>query len=386
MSQAIAFRAGACRHRKSLVYSIPFQAGQRIMLPLNNVGYLNELQIMLNLTVTLGVAITVGTTTDDQAAASNFLPYVNLQTPQGEQVWTTNSRDLYDFQYRLFFGDQGALGIPSAAPPLFATGNNAAQAQGGPVAFDPAYAMYVLATTTAQTVIVRFRVPVAFSDGDNFDMGMLMRQISNNQFYLTLQMAQTTDLFGNATGGTFTTSTVTGSIIVEEIYYEAVASNGPVQPPNFTNIVRLRSAQTSSLVAGLNDLRYDQGPVLCDALIRPMNTGVADTTAPTTTVNPSNIGYIQLLANLGNEVDNRTGYRLRYDNALHLGKVMRPGVFHEDFFDDCGGGTIVNVTRMRDFINSNAASQIDFWLQYNGTPGAGSNIAAFYREVVALGG
>jgi len=386
MAQAIPFRAGACRHRKSLVYSLPFQAGQRVMLPLNNVGYLNELQIMLNLTVTFGSAVTVGTTTDDQAAASNFLPYINLQTPQGEQVWTTNSRDIYDFQYRLFHGAQGALGIPSTAPPLFASGNNAAQAQGGPVAFDPSYAMYVLATTTAQSVIVRYRIPVAFNDGDNFDMGLLMRQISNNQFYLTLQMAQTTDLFGNATGGTFTTATVTGSVIVEEIYYEAVASGGPVVPPNFTNIVRLRSAQTSGLVNGLNDLRYDQGPVLCDAFIRPMNAGVADTTGPGATTNPSNIGYIQLLANLGNEVDNRTGYRLRYDNAEHLGKVLRPGVFHEDFFDDCGGGTLVNVTRMRDLINSNAASQIDFWVQYLGTPGAGSNLAAFYREVVALGG
>ena len=357
------------------------------MVPLNNVGYLAELQIMLNLSLTTGTAVTAGSTYDGQAAASNFLPFINLQTPQGEQVWTTNSRDLYDFQYRLFHADQGITSAANpAAPPQFGSGNNALLAQGGPVAFDPSYSMYVLATTTAQSIIVRYRIPVSFNDGDNFDMGLLMRQISNSQFYLTLQMAQTTDLWGNSTGGTFTTATVTGSVIIEEIYYEAVANNGPVQPPNFTNIVRLRSNQTSSLVNGLNDLRYDQGPVLTDAFIRPMNAGVADTTAPTGTVNPSNIAYIQFLANLANEVDNRTGYRLRYDNAAHLGKALRPGVFHEDFFDDTGGGSAVNVTRMRDFINSNASSQLDFWVSYAGSPGAGSNLAVFYREVVALGG
>jgi hypothetical protein len=230
---------------------------------------------------------------------------------------------------------------------------------------------------------MRFRIPVSFNDGDQFDMGLLMRQISNSQFYLTLQMAQVTDLIGAGTGA-FTS--VTGSIIVEEIYYEAVANNGPVMAPNFTNIVRLRSNQTSSLVNGNNDLRYDQGPVLTDAFIRPMNAGAVDTTASSITAQPGNLGYVQFLANLANEVDNRTGYRLRYDNAQHLGKVLRPGIVHEDFFDDTGGGSAVNTTRMRDFINSNASSQLDFWVNYLGSPGANSFIAVFYREVVALGG
>jgi hypothetical protein len=363
MAQAIPFRAGACRHRKSLVYSLPFQAGQRVMLPLNNVGYLNELQIMLNLTVTFGSAVTVGTTTDDQAAASNFLPYINLQTPQGEQVWTTNSRDIYDFQYRLFHGAQGALGIPSNAPPLFASGNNAAQAQGGPVAFDPSYAMYVLATASAQSVIVRYRIPVAFNDGDNFDMGLLMRQISNNQFYLTLQMAQTTDLFGNATGGTFTTATVTGSVIVEEIYYEAVASGGPVVPPNFTNIVRLRSAQTSGLVNGLNDLRYDQGPVLCDAFIRPMNAGAVDTTAPSNTAQPGTSVTFNSspTSRTKSTIAPATGCAMTTPNISARSSARAS--FTRTFSTTLAAGRSVNVTRMRDLINSNASSQIDFWVQ-----------------------
>jgi hypothetical protein len=228
---------------------------------------------------------------------------------------------------------------------------------------------------------MRFRIPVSFNDGDQFDMGLLMRQISNSQFYLTLQMAAMADLVGAGTGA----QTVTGTMIVEEIYYEAVAVNGPVAPPNFTNIVRLRSNQTSGLVNGNNDLRYDQGPVLTDAFIRPMNAGAVDATAPSLTAQPGNLGYIQLLANLANEVDNRTGYRLRYDNAQHLGKVLRPGIVHEDFFDDTGGGDLVNTTKMRDFINSNACSQLDFWVNYLGSPGANSFIAVFYREVVALG-
>ena len=376
------------------MYSVPFVPGQRVMVPLNNVGYLAEIQIQLNIVLTLGTAVTGGTTTDGQAIASNWLPFVNLQTPQGEQVWTTNSRDLYDFQYRLFYGSQGANGLPSAAPAATTqgaatNGNSNTGANGGPIAFDPNWSFPNLATTTAQEVALRWRIPVSFNDGDNFDMGLLMRQISNSQFYLTIQMGQTTDLFGNATGGGVTSSTVSGAMIIEEIYYEAVAVNGPVQPPNFTNIVRLRSNQTSPLAQGLNDLRYDQGPVLTDAFIRVMNGGVVDATsstaAATTLGNPSQIGYIQFLANLANEVDNRTGLRIRYDNAQHLGKSLRAGVFHEDFFDDTAGGTAVNVTRMRDFINSNASSQLDFWVQYLGSPAAGSNLAVFYREVVALG-
>jgi hypothetical protein len=340
------------------------------MLPLNNVGYLAEIQIFLQLTAVVGTTLVP---TDAQAVYSNWLPFINLQTPQGEQVWTTNSRDLYDFQYRLFGSAQGALGQPSAAP--------ANASVGGSVVFDPSYLNYTALTPATYPVSMRFRIPVAFNDGDQFDMGLLMRQISNSQFYLTLQMAATADLVGAGTGA----QTVTGTMIVEEIYYEAVAVNGPVAPPNFTNIVRLRSNQTSGLVNGNNDLRYDQGPVLTDAFIRPMNAGAVDATAPSLAAQPGNLGYIQLLANLANEVDNRTGYRLRYDNAQHLGKVLRPGVVHEDFFDDTGGGDAVNVTKMRDFINSNACSQLDFWVNYLGSPGANSFIAVFYREVVALG-
>lgn len=370
--QAIPFRAGACRHRKSNVYSIPWASGQRVMLPLNNVGYLAEIQIWLQLSMTISTTLAP---TDAQALYSNLLPFINLQTPQGEQVWTTNARDIYDFQYRLFYGAQGLLGQPSAAP--------ANASQGGPVVFDPSFQNLTALTAGTYPISLRYRIPVSFNDGDQFDMGLLMRQISNSQFYLTLQMAAITDLIGSGTGAF---SAFTGNMIVEEIYYEAVAVNGPVNPPNFTNIVRLRSNQTSSLVNGNNDLRYDQGPVLTDALIRPMNAGAVDTTAPTNAVQPGNLGYIQFLANLANEVDNRTGYRLRYDNAEHLGKVMRPGVVHEDFFDDTGGGSAVNVTRMRDFINSNASSQLDFWVNYLGVPGVNSYIAVFYREVVALGG
>jgi hypothetical protein len=372
MAQAIPFRAGACRHRKSTVYSVPWATGQRVMIPLNNVGYLAEIQIQLNLSVVVSTTLAP---TDAQALYSNYLPFINLQTPQGEQVWTTNSRDIYDFNYRLHSSAQGLAGQPAAA-----LGN---ASQGGPVAFDPSYITFTALTPATYPVLLRYRIPVSFNDGDNFDMGLLMRQISNSQFYLTLQMASLQDLIGAGTGAV---TGITGTVIVEEIYYEAVANNGQVQPPNFTNIVRLRSSQTSGLVNGLNDLRYDQGPVLTDAFIRIMNNGAVDTTAPSATASPSNLGYIQFLANLANEVDNRTGYRIRYDNAEHLGKVLRPGVFHEDFFDDTGGGSAVNVTRMRDFINSNASSQLDFWVQYLGTPTGSSFLAVFYREVVALGG
>ena len=89
-----------------------------------------------------------------------------------------------------------------------------------------------------------------------------------------------------------------------------------------------------------------------------------------------------MLANKGNEIDNRTGNRLAYDQNQHLGKSLRAGVYHEDFFDDSDA---VNETTARDFINSNLAAQLDFFLQYAGTPsGTINQVQSFYREIVTL--
>jgi hypothetical protein len=341
--QSIPFRAASARHRKSSVYTIPWASGSRVSLGLNNIGYQNELQIKLNLTLTVSGS---GTVTDAANAVSNYLPIIGLRSPQGEYIWSTNSRDLFDFQYRYW---------DSVTP-----------------SSDPSYATWSPASATAQNVQLRLRIPTAINDGTNFDFGMLMRQISNNQFYLDLNMANlTSDLQG---AGSCTISSITGTITVEEIYYDAV-QDPRVIPPNFNQYIRLRSAQSPSLITGLNDVRYDTGPVIMDALHRIMNNGAADGTI-------ANVAYIQTLANKGNEIDNRTGDRLAFDSTMHLGKNFRAGCYHLDFCDDAD---LVNATKGRDLINSNLAAQLDFMIQYGGTPSGSSNINTVYREIVTLG-
>ncbi|MGH7745879.1 MAG: hypothetical protein ACREQ5_14030 [Candidatus Dormibacteria bacterium] len=339
----VSFRTAAARHRKSLVYSVPWATGTRVTIPLNNVGYQNELQVLLALTVTVGTA---GTVTDADAATSNFLPYIGLRSPQGEYIWSTNSRDIYDFDYRLT--------------------NSLTPAQ------DPSYVNWSGASATAQPVLLRLRIPTAISDGRGFDTGLLMRQVSNNQFYLDLQMAAIADLIGT---GTVVITSVTGTITVEEIYYEAIPANANVIPPDFSNYIRLRSIQFAPLQNGQNNVRYDTGPVLMDAMHRLVNNSKADPVI-------SNLAYIQLASGQTNEIDNRTGSRLAYDAAMHLGKALRAGVYHEDFCDD---SDVVNQTLGRDFINSNLSTQLNFFTQYNGTPTGSSFINSFYREIVTLG-
>lgn len=337
-----AFRVGAARHRKSLVKTIPWQTGQRVSIGLDNIGYLAELQILFALTVTIGTAGTV----TDAAAGLNFAPFIGLRSPQGEQVVSTNSRDLFDFNYRL---EKGM--VPSN---------------------DPSYAAVNYNSATAQPVNLRLRLPVSLNDGESFDFGMLMRQISNNQFFLDIQMAQQSDLVGS---GSSVVSSITGNIYIEEVYYDAVTDGGDVNPPSFAQILRLRSiTNIGNLVNGQNDVRYDTGPIMVDAFHRLINNGAADGTV-------SNLSYIQLVANKGNEIDNRTGNRIAYDNQQHLGKAMRAGVYHEDFCDDVGD---VNQTKARDFINSNMAAQLDFMVQYAGTPSGTSQVQSLYREIVTL--
>lgn len=336
------FREAAARHRFSLQYSIPWATGARVTVPLNNIGYLNELQILFNLTVTVGTA---GTVTDAVQAKTNYLPYLALRSPQGAQIWSTNSRDIDAFNFRLWKNRSAAS--------------------------DPSYATWSPGSATAQSVIYRLRIPVAMNDDYNFDLGLLMRQISNNQFFLDMQFATFANLIG--TGSVVITS-IAGTVVVEEIYYDAVVAGSNVQPPNFSQFIRLRSLQSNALVQGQNDVRYDTGPIMTDAMHLFVNNSSADGSIP-------NLSYINFVANKGNSIDNRTGQRIAYDNAMHLGQALPAGWYHEDFNDD---NEMVNATRARDFINSALAAQLDFLAQYGGTPSGTSYIESLYREIVTL--
>lgn len=341
---AVAFRSAAARHRYSLQYSQPWNTGKRITIPLNNIGYLNEIQILLALTVTVGTA---GTVTDAVQAKTNYLPFIGLRSPQGSQVWSTSSRQINSFNYRLQRGQNPTT--------------------------DPSYATWAPSSATAQNVNLRLRIPCAGNDGRNFDVGMLMRQISNNQYFLDLQMAALSDLIGS---GTVVVSGITGTITVEEIYYDAVIDGSNVVPPNFSQFIRLRGLQSPALVAGQNDVRYDTGPILTDAIFTLINNGAADGTI-------SNLTSIEVDANRGNKIDYLTGSRIAYDNTQHLGQQFPAGVYHLDYNDDMEQ---VNSTLGRDFINSALAAQFDFLAQYAGVPTGASYIDEFFREIVTLAG
>lgn len=347
---ALTYREAAARHRYSQQYTVNWKTGKRTSLPLNNIGYLSEIQIVGDITVVIAVGGT--TPTDTDAAKYNWLPYIGLRSPQGTQVWSTNSRDLFAFNFRLTKSVQ-----PSG---------------------DPAWVMPTYGTPGTYNVHFRLRIPVSANDGRNFDMGMLMRQISNNQFFLDIQMAAASDVVG--TGTNFSITDASSILTVEEIYYDAVIQGSNVQPPNFQQYLRLRSLQSNALVNGQNDLRYDTGPVIADAMFLAINNSAFDANAGGSS--SANLTQIQLLANKGNNIDTRTGNRLVYDNYMHLGKALPGGWTHEDYFDDLEE---VNATLGRDLINSALAAQLDFMYQYSGTPAGTSYIEQFFREIVTLG-
>jgi hypothetical protein len=335
----------------SQVYTVPWQTNQRVPIPLNNWGYWNECQILLSLSVVIG---TGGTVTDAVQAASNYLTTIDLRSPQGEQIWSTNSRDLYDFNYRLERG---------------VTPSN-----------DPSWTTTTYASAATYPVNFRLKIPVALNNGSNFDFGMLMRQLANNQFILNIGMCNgQSDLVGS---GSAVVTSISGTVTVEEIYYDSVPSTPPpppaplVQPPDFAQYLRLRSqTNVNALVNGQNLVSYDTGPIMCDALHRVINNSAADGTI-------GNVTYINMTANGGNLVEQRTGNRIAYDNEQHLGKKLNNGVYHLDYVDDLA---TVNATQARDLINSNLATSLKMNVQYQGTPTGTSQIQSLYREIVTFG-
>lgn len=339
----VPFKQEAAQHRESLVQSFDWSSGRKKTLRLDNVGYLNEGHLILDLTMDV---TTTGTVTDADAAQSNFFPFIGLRSPQGEQVWSTNSRDIFDKNYML----------DKAVNPTS----------------DPSHAAWSPSTAGNQSLHLHLRIPVALNNKRNFDFGMLMRQISNNQFMLDLQMANPSDLVGSGT----CVVAISGTVTWEETYYDAVEEGSNVTPPNFAQYIRRRSQlEGNALVKGSNDVKYDCGPVLIDTFHRLINNGTADATI-------SDLSYIQVKANKGNEIENRTGERMAYDQTMHLGQALRSGVYRNDYQDDTDN---VNETTARDFINSNMASQLDFFIQFNGTPAGTAQIESYYDEIVTLG-
>ena len=284
-----------------------------------------------------------GTVTDARAAQTNFVPRLVLRSPQGEIIHATSSKDLADFGKRLSAAD-----IDNFA---------------GKVVWNPA-------TVGTYNVVFPFKIPIALNDGMNFTVGELMRQISNNFFYLDLTFASMTDLAGS---GTVVATLSNMSIVVDEVYYDSVPVGANVIPPDFTEFVRYRSQQFAPLSSGQNVIAYATNPTLTDAMFRLVNAGAADGTI-------ANLSYIETTTNFGTVIDNRSGFALARDNYLAYQKALPAGVYIEDFNDDF---SIVNATQRRDWIASKNVANLQFNVQYAGTPVSGLNaVQVFFREIV----
>jgi len=359
------FRQAAARHKNGNAYQRAFTPGAPLYIPLNRQGYLNRLWVNYNGLVTVG---TVGVAGDvpDTASLINFFPLMAIKSPQGDYIHSYTSRSLFEFNFRLH---------PAVVP-----GAILGQT---PVAgiVDPTFTGINTASATAQAVNINFEMPIGLNDGLNFDTGMLMRQVANNDFTLQLTCAGFTDLYGpnNTLSGTathFTITAITGTVFIEEEWYEAVDPR-MVAAPDFHSIIKLRDQIQSPLVIGDNYIPYSLGPTLLDMVHRVILNNQGDTT------NGVALNYLKVLVNKQVEIENRRGADVRRDNFYHLMKLLPNGVFHLDFFDDSNE---VNVTRARDFINSNLASQLDTVINVSaGTTLVNAQVSTTYRELVTLG-
>lgn len=340
-SQGVDFRSAAARNRTSQVYSVPAVLGSRVSIQQHNDGYLAELMLNPNWTL----SVTSGTVTDAAQAASNHFPFIGIKNPDGDYIWSTNSRDLFDFCYRLYYGQV--------------------------ISSQPGYAAINFGSTSSQSLNYWLKVPVSMNDGFNFDTGLLMRQLSNVFFFLELAHCAVSDLVGSGTATFTITSGTTG---VSEVTYDAVDpnSNPPVAPPSFAEYVQYRSLQSGPLQNGSNDLSYAIGPVLTDVFLRLINNGAADGTL-------ANLTYVDVKINQRQVIDHRTGAQLAVDQFVMTGNTYRAGVYHENYYDDRDS---LNTTMGRDFINSEKGAQLDHFVQYGGTPSGTSFVGQFFRELV----
>jgi hypothetical protein len=346
------FRQVATRHRTTS-YTYAFQRGLPIYIPLNRQGYLAELRIKLEGTMTVGTA---GTVTDPYATI-NFFPSIGLRSPQGDYLISVSSRSLWtqNFRYRDNTYDTLPFGIALAGVQR------------------PDAATWNPGSATAQPIDISYIIPIAMNLGQNFDTGLLLTQIANNDFILQLNCASNTDLVGS---GSAVITSITGSIYIEAVWFELVDPT-QAQVPDIHTVCRLRDSNYSNLVTGDNYISYQLGPVLMDEALTIYTNVTPDTT------NGVNFPYIKKLANRQIELENRRGKDIYRDQFLDFGKQLPNGVFWLNFFDDY---SVVNVTRARDFINSNLAAQLDTVVNIaTGTTLSASQVVSIYRELVTLG-
>ncbi|MBD5656557.1 MAG: hypothetical protein IAI50_15455 [Candidatus Eremiobacteraeota bacterium] len=334
------FWRAAARH-KDVHTTIAFASGQTLIIPLRKNGYLAAFRLNINGTVTPGLA---AGTAQDPDNLINLLPFIGIKSAQGAYLHSYSMRDLFDYNYRLH----------SVVSPLT----------------DPTYAMYAIGTAAAQPVNFTLEVPLSLNCDLNVETGLVLRQIPNSEFYMELRCAQQGDLVGTGTG-TITAFNLT--ITLEEIWFEAVGADATA--PAFNTAVRLRSQQFSPMNSnGTTEFKYPVQPTILDCMSRVLDGGVASL---------ANHTQLALIANHQNQVEMRRTVDIRSENYRAYGKPFRNGVLLQDFTDDSG---LPNSTRSRDFVNSQAAAELNFvhttGAAFNST---NSGATLIFRELVPLG-
>jgi len=118
---------------------------------------------------------------------------------------------------------------------------------------------------------------------------------------------------------------------------------------------------------------YPVNPTIIDAMVRVVENGAAA---------HAHADSVKVVTNFTQQVELRKVEDIREENYRMLGKDLRNGLAWINYCDD-GAGT--NETRMRDWINSLAATQLDFLISttaaFNATS---SRVDSLYREVVPL--
>lgn len=314
--------------------------GQQLSTPLRRSGYLVQLNFNINGTI----GVTTGTDPDADTL-TQFAPYIGLRSPQGLYLISTSSRALIDLNYRMHAGTS-------------------------PIA-DPSYAGINAGATSTQNINVNFSLPLSLNPGLNVETGILLRQIANNDFTLEMRMAANSDLAG---AGTVAFANPNMTITIEAIWAELV-NPAVYTPPKLNNYVRLRDQLLlTPLAQGIaNSINYPVGPILLDLLWRITENAVASST---------NIQSIGLYAQTNNQVELRNADQIRLNNYNDYGKAFKNGVLFQQWVDDSG---TVDQSRMRDWINTAAASQITFVINTkSGFNTANSSAFATFRELMPL--
>ena len=332
-------REAAALRKKSKVYVISnIGAGNPFNQPLRHVGYLSELTLKFTASlVVTGAAGTVQNAEDQE----NYVPLLQLSTPNNNTPDSFAWRDLIAWNYRIGFGVNPRT--------------------------DPGYANWTPATAGTYPVQMTLRFPKALGFGRNFATGLIARN-TQQEWQLSGRFAAAGDLVGT---GTAVLAINTPQLEIGEIWFDAMTLPNVV-PPDFNIGTRHRQFIKQPLGVGDNKFTYPTpGPTLLDALVGVRSNGAPDTV---------DVALLEFIADGEYPFLSMTGADRRIYDYRHLGQQLPTGWFHADFFDDID---TVNSTLGRDQIDATLYSSLEWNVNMSATAGT-TQSEMFYRELVDL--